>query len=102
MLPKHRSINRLILIRGFYLNLSSMPINGNIHAVPFHVAFTFRAKGGVLNKVYTGSSTQPRDPALNTVFHEKDTPFVAPSANPWYQLFVSNNSNLVKVTYLVK
>ena len=37
----------------------------------------FARKGGLLNKVYMGSSTQPRGPALNTVFQEKDAPFVA-------------------------
>ena len=54
MLPNHGSINRLILIRGFYLNLFSMPINGNINAVPFHVVFTFREEGGLTQQSLYG------------------------------------------------
>ena len=43
MLPNHGSINRLILIRGFYLN-----------AVPFHVVFTFREEGGLTQQSLYG------------------------------------------------
>ena len=103
MLPKHRSIDRLILTRGFYLNLSSIPINGNIHAVPFHVVFTFRAKGSraYSAKFIRGARPSPEIQPLIPFFTKKILLSWLPSANPWYQLFVSNNSNLVKVTYFL-
>ena len=54
MLPNHGSVNRLILIRRFYLTLFSMPNNGNINAMPFHVVFTFREEVGLTQQSLYG------------------------------------------------
>ena len=91
-LPKHGSINRRILIRRFYLNLFSLSVNENIYMQCRSTWF--------LLFVYTGARLSPEVQLLLPFFTKKILSWLL-STNAWYQPFVANNSNLVKVTHFL-